>query len=120
MHSNISMKHRLTLTLLVLILAVGALSLAAQQSGQSGTSEETGTAQTEDIAESLPPQDDESETQTAPDPADIADTDPDATIEGATVPADVPAAEETEKEPFDYKSTEQISEDLSVSFPIDI
>lgn len=31
-----------------------------------------------------------------------------------------PAAPEEETSPFDYEATEQISEDLSVSFPVDI
>ena len=31
-----------------------------------------------------------------------------------------PAGEDTDNSPFDYKSSEEISEDLSVSFPVDI
>lgn len=31
-----------------------------------------------------------------------------------------PAPEKTDDSPFDYRSSEEISEDLSVSFPVDI
>ena len=31
-----------------------------------------------------------------------------------------PAAEKSDDSPFDYQSSEEISEDLSVSFPVDI
>jgi len=33
---------------------------------------------------------------------------------------DAPAPAERTESPFDYKSSEEISEDLSVSFPVDI
>jgi hypothetical protein len=53
-------------------------------------------------------------------------TTPGATTPGATTPgspAEEPVAEAPEagdNSPFDYQASEQISEDLSVSFPIDI
>ena len=45
-----------------------------------------------------------------------------ATTESAAADSAQPdtAAPEEETSPFDYEATEQISEDLSVSFPVDI
>jgi len=56
--------------------------------------------------------------QEAPAPAE-PDTSKDtsATAEPA---GDAPAPAERTESPFDYKSSEEISEDLSVSFPVDI
>ena len=34
--------------------------------------------------------------------------------------APAPTKKETDTDPFDYEASEQISEDLSVSFPVDI
>ena len=38
----------------------------------------------------------------------------------ATADANEAATNETAEDPFDYEASEQISEDLSVSFPVDI
>ena len=38
---------------------------------------------------------------------------------GASTPSEVPAKKNNDS-PFDYRSSEEISEDLSVSFPVDI
>lgn len=53
---------------------------------------------------------------------------PEAQEPASQEPADKQAAEEvppepaksSDEDPFDYEATEQISEDLSVSFPVDI
>ncbi len=61
--------------------------------------------------------------QTPPEPAPAGEQDSDASsIEPgtpATEPAPAAASAENE-DPFDYEASEQISEDLSVSFPVDI
>lgn len=38
----------------------------------------------------------------------------------AAPPAPKPTKKEADTDPFDYEASEQISEDLSVSFPVDI
>ena len=56
--------------------------------------------------------------QEAPAPAEPATSkDTSAAAEPA---GDTPAPVERTESPFDYKSSEEISEDLSVSFPVDI
>ena len=58
-------------------------------------------------------------------PPDADTDDAPATTQAETLETDIsPDAPETdevaETSPFDYRSSEQISEDLSVSFPVDI
>jgi hypothetical protein len=55
----------------------------------------------------------DAEQETATPPAARADQEPDKTS-ASDSPAQAPT------DPFDYESSEQISEDLSVSFPVDI
>jgi len=43
-----------------------------------------------------------------------------ATVTAEPDPAQDQAATDEETSPFDYRASEQISEDLSVSFPVDI
>jgi len=45
---------------------------------------------------------------------------PNDTSTAAEPAGDAPAPAERTESPFDYKSSEEISEDLSVSFPVDI
>jgi hypothetical protein len=40
--------------------------------------------------------------------------------QSAAPPAPAPAEKKAATDPFDYEASEQISEDLSVSFPVDI
>jgi hypothetical protein len=40
--------------------------------------------------------------------------------QGEATPAPTRAPQESGDDPFDYRASEQISEDLSVSFPVDI
>lgn len=63
-------------------------------------------AQEEPAAEKTPPE------QSPPGSGEAAATEPS--------PAQDPAAAGDESSPFDYRASEQISEDLSVSFPVDI
>jgi len=94
---------RLTRALSLLLLLSGgtALSAAAQQ------------------ADDPPPPEKASTEQTQQDPA--VQTIPAAGIETETTD-DIPSPEEenTNSSPFDYEPSEEISEDLAVSFPVDI
>ena len=56
------------------------------------------------------------EQQPTPAPEDTAEESGEDTIAESAAPA--PA--ESSEDPFDYEASEQISEDLSVSFPVDI
>ncbi len=42
------------------------------------------------------------------------------TQDAENTPATIPEETDADNSPFDYQSSEQISEDLSVSFPVDI
>ncbi len=61
------------------------------------------------------PEADPGKAQAAEDKAATADSG-----EGEASPAPTPAPQESGDDPFDYRASEQISEDLSVSFPVDI
>lgn len=100
MFKTSSMKQRLILAVLMLLLTGGTLSLAAQIDGHTDSEEKAPAQQ---------PLDTEEKSSTAADSTD-------ASIEPGT---DSPS-DDDDNSPFDYESSEQISEDLSVSFPVDI
>lgn len=99
MQNRARIKQRLTLRLLILLLCGGALSLAAQQDLPKQPAKEAATAASQTGKEIL-----------------AAPPDADATIS----PDPATTEEDPDSAPFDYQSSEKISEDLSVSFPVDI
>lgn len=100
MFKTSAMKQRLILTMLILLLAGGTLSLSAQIDGQT---------EPEEKAPAQQPHDDGDNSST---PSEGSD---DSTETSTDTPAD-----DDDNTPFEYESSEQISEDLSVSFPVDI
>ncbi len=85
-------KNAMAITLAVLVLA-GQVSVRAQED----------------------PEADPGQAQAADDKAAAADSG-----ESEATPAPTPAPQASGDDPFDYRASEQISEDLSVSFPVDI
>lgn len=100
MHRTSRIKQALALALLMLPLAGGSLSLAAQQGNQPQPPEKAPAAQSQDAGDS----------PSAPPAGAGAGNDPTAK----------PPEEDANNSPFDYQPSEKISEDLSVSFPVDI
>jgi len=97
---NFRIKRGLTLSLLLLILCGGAWSLAAQQDPPAEPLKKV---------PATSPQTSDKPPTTPPAATDITtSSDPTAPDEGVDIA------------PFDYESSEKISEDLSVSFPVDI
>ncbi|MFV8818685.1 hypothetical protein [Haliea sp. E17] len=86
----------MTRTLALLLLLALPLSLSAQEATQAPDGEAA-----------------DATAQAAP----AGESSSKATVEKGQ-PADKPA--QADKDPFDYQASEQISEDLSVSFPVDI
>ena len=93
------MTSTLRMALTCLCLLVGSASLSAQEAGGSGAPSSGSTSDSDTAGETAQP----AATQPARDPGTSAD-----------------AAAPASRDPFDYESSEQISEDLSVSFPVDI
>jgi hypothetical protein len=94
------MKPIRTLAPVILALMLGANPLAAQRAADA-----EGAAPGQDTADSAAPQPGTSK------PAPSAPS---------SAPAERPVPNRTHDSPFDYRSSEEISEDLSVSFPVDI
>lgn len=90
----------LTRILLILLLCSGALSLAAQQDEPPEPAEKTAVTAAQENGDILPL--------------------PPAKTDADNIPATTPSPEDADSSPFDYQSSEKISEDLSVSFPVDI
>ena len=88
---------RMALTCLCLLL--GSASLSAQEAGGSRVPSTGSTSDSDTAGETA----ERATTQPAQDPDTSTD-----------------AAAPASRDPFDYESSEQISEDLSVSFPVDI
>ncbi len=107
------LRQRLVIALFSLLLGSGTLTLWAQQ-------------EQEPVEPVLPEQretqDDDSNPVTASAEADTDNTPVTASEETDTdnIPVTTPAPTETDDSPFEYQSSEKISEDLSVSFPVDI
>ena len=108
------LRHPLAIALLSLLLGSGTLTLWAQQEQQ------------EPIEPALPEQretqDADNNPVTASAEADTDNTPVTASEEMDTdkIPTSTSAQTETDDSPFEYQSSEKISEDLSVSFPVDI
>jgi len=95
------LRQRLVIALFSLLLGSGTLTLWAQQEQQ------------EPVEPVLPEQRETQDADSNPVTASAeADTD--------KIPATTSAQTETDDSPFEYQSSEKISEDLSVSFPVDI
>ena len=108
------LRQRLAIALLFLLLGGGTLTLWAQQEQQEPV---------EPVSpEQRETQDTDNNSVTASAEVD-ADNTP-ATISAETdadkIPATTSAQTDADDSPFDYQSSEKISEDLSVSFPVDI
>ncbi len=99
MHSSSRFKHPLSLILLILLLTVGGLSLAAQKAEDPADSEQTPASQ-------------QQYNENTPTMPSVPDADND--------PAAAPEVKKADSDVFDYQPSEKISEDLSVSFPVDI
>lgn len=97
---NFRIKRGLILSLLLLILCGGAWSLAAQQDP--------------------PPESVKEVPATSPQTIEKPLTTPPAATDVTTSSDPTPPDEDIDSAPFDYQSSEKISEDLSVSFPVDI
>ena len=95
------LRQRLSIALLTLLLGSGTLTLLAQQEQQ-------------EPVEPVPPE--QRETQDADDTLATTSEQADADDTLATTSEQADA----DDSPFDYESSEKISEDLSVSFPVDI
>lgn len=95
------LRQRLVIALFSLLLGSGTLTLWAQQEQQ------------EPVEPVLPEQRETQDADSNPVTASAeADTD--------KISATTSAQTETDDSPFEYQSSEKISEDLSVSFPVDI
>jgi len=97
------LRQRLAIVLLTLLLGSGTLTLWAQQ-------------EQHEPVEPVPPE--QRETQDAENTPVTASEEADAEDTPATTSAE--ADVDNSPSPFDYQSSEKISEDLSVSFPVDI
>ena len=95
------MKQALVISLLTLLMCGSSLTLWAQEEHQEPTK---------------PVPQDQRETQEADNTPTTNSEETDAQSAPATAPEETGAGDS----PFDYKSSEKISEDLSVSFPVDI
>jgi len=95
------MKPWLSKSLLSLFLAGGTLSLAAQQNKQAEPAEKAWVTQAQPSEKTPPGSAAEADTKSSP---------------TTTSPPEVAV----DSVPFEYESTEKISEDLSVSYPVDI
>lgn len=94
------LRQRLSIALLTLLFGSGTLTLWAQE-------------QQEPVEPVLPEQRETQDADSNPVTASAeADTD--------KISATTSAQTETDDSPFEYQSSEKISEDLSVSFPVDI
>lgn len=99
------MKQRLTLILLIMLLSGATLSLALQHEDPPVPVDEVPSQQAP-AEQAQDPEGISPVSKAEPD----ADSRPDAKS----------ASENADNTPFEYQSTEKISEDLSVSFPVDI
>ena len=100
----------LTVTLLTVLLGGGALTLSAQQEQQEPI-DPVPPEQQEPI-DLVPPEQQE--------PIDPVPPEQRETQDAGNIPVKTSEETDADDSPFEYQSSEEISEDLSVSFPVDI